>query len=191
MPDSLIDRLVGKPVMRHVSRGHWADRHVPRQAAPEVAEPILAALAGWAGSISQIEFPEMPHGIADRDADVWEALVAVADLARGDWPARARAASVALVAASKAKSPSLGLRLLADARAAFGVADQMPTAILLEALNAMEDAPWGDLKGKAGDVLPVPDVPFPMGGGHSIDEGDHCARCNAIGCAWCEQAHAT
>lgn len=214
------------------------------------AAPILSALASWAEAISHIAFPVMPHGITDRDADVWEALIAVADLAGGEWPARARAASVALVAASKAKSPSLGLRLLADTRTVFSDAGQMATATLLEALNAMEDAPWGDLRGKAlesrglarllsrydvkpcklrtgattamgyrradlhdtwqrylplppqacgttgtngtgktSDVPPVPDVRFPMGGGHSIDEGDHCARCNGTGCTWCEQAY--
>jgi hypothetical protein len=115
------------------------------------AAPILSALADWADTISHIDFPNMPHGITDRDADVWEALIAVADFAGGDWPARARTAAVVLVAASKMKSPSLGLRLLADMRTAFSEADQMATVTLLEALNAMEDAPWGDLKGKALD----------------------------------------
>ena len=214
------------------------------------AEPILSALVDWAETISRIDFPDMPHGITDRDADVWEALIAVADLAEGDWPERARAAAVALVAASKSKPPSLGLRLLSDMRTAFNDADQMATVTLLDALNAMEDAPWGDLRGKALDsrglartlsrydvkscklrfgattangyrrtdlhdawqrYLPVPPdmsgtsgtsgtsqacdvphvtvVPFPMGEGHSIGEGDHCTRCNGTGCAWCEQAH--
>ena len=65
-------------------------------------------------------WPEMPLGVADRDADVWEAPLAIADAAGGDWPARARAAAVALVAESKASSPSLGIRLLADIRTVFG-----------------------------------------------------------------------
>lgn len=115
------------------------------------ASPILNALADWAETIPQIEFPDMPQGIADRDADVWEALIAVADIAGGEWPARARAAAVALVAASKGKPPSLGVRVLADIRTAFGDADQMATGAVLELLNSMEDAPWGDLKGKALD----------------------------------------
>lgn len=115
------------------------------------AEPIFMALTDWAASIPHIDFPDMPDGIADRDADVWEALIAVADLAGGEWPSRARRAAVALVAASKAKQPSLGVRLLADVRTAFGDADQMTTAMLLERLNAMEEAPWGDLKGKMMD----------------------------------------
>ena len=44
----------------------------------------------------------MPDGIEDRDADVWEPLLAVADAAGGTWPSRARVAAVALVADSKA-----------------------------------------------------------------------------------------
>ncbi len=35
-------------------------------------------------------WPEMPNGIDDRDADIWEALIAVADLAGGQWPEEAR-----------------------------------------------------------------------------------------------------
>lgn len=112
------------------------------------AAPILAAVSKWAATIKRITFPEMPVGIADRDADVWEALIVVADLVGGDWPVRARAAALKLVAAAKAKPPTLGIRLLADIREVFAGADQMATAALLDALNAMEDAPWGDLKGK-------------------------------------------
>jgi Protein of unknown function (DUF3631) len=48
-----------------------------------------------------LTWPEMPDGIEDRNADVWEALIAIADLAGGDWPERARRAAVALVAASQ------------------------------------------------------------------------------------------
>lgn len=250
LPDTIMTRSVVIP-MRRRAPGEVVEPFRDRTQRNEAA-PILNALASWAEGISQIEFPEMPHGINDRDADVWEALIAVADLAGGDWPARARAAAVALVAASKAKPPSLGLRLLDDIRLAFGVSEQIATASLLETLNAMEDAPWGDLKGrtldsrglarmlsryevkscklrfgattangyrrtdlhdawqrylpalrqvtgtsgtdgtdKACDVPHVPDVPFPVGERQSIDEGDHCTRCNDTGCAWCGQAHAT
>jgi hypothetical protein len=56
----------------------------------------------------------MPAGIVDRDADVWEALLAVADGAGGDWPKLARVAAVALVADAKEQPASLGVRLLAD-----------------------------------------------------------------------------
>ena len=149
LPDTITSRSVIVPMRRRAPNEAvepFRDRMQRQEAAP-----ILKALANWAVAITHIDFPEMPAGIADRDADVWEALIAVADLAGGDWPARAREAAIALVAASKAKSPSLGVRLLADIRVAFGDADQMATATLLETLNGMEEAPWGELKGKALD----------------------------------------
>ncbi len=92
---------------------------------------------------------DMPDGIEDRDADVWEPLLAIADAAGGDWPQKARVAAVALVAQSKETSPSLGVRLLADCRSVFGDDDALHTSTLIERLVAMEEAPWGDLRGKA------------------------------------------
>lgn len=146
LPDTITTRSV-VIAMRRRAPDEMVEPFRDRTQRTEAA-PILAALADWAEAITHIGFPDMPHGITDRDADVWEALIAVADLAGGDWPSRARAAAIALVAASKAKPPSLGVRLLADVRTFFGDADQITTSTLLEALNAMEDAPWGDLKGK-------------------------------------------
>ena len=90
----------------------------------------------------------MPDGVTDRDADVWEALLAVADVAGGDWPQRARAAAVALVTQSKESSPTLGVRLLMDIRGAFGDADKMATDAILKKLHAIDEAPWGDMRGK-------------------------------------------
>ena len=94
-------------------------------------------------------FPKMPDGIEDRDADVWEPLVAIADAAGGDWPRKARVAAVAHVAQSKETSPSLRVRLLVDCRSAFGDDEAFHTSTLIERLVAMEEAPWGDLRGKA------------------------------------------
>lgn len=45
-------------------------------------------LSRWAADIPDGVWPEMPDGIEDRNADVWEALLAVADAAGGDWPKR-------------------------------------------------------------------------------------------------------
>jgi hypothetical protein len=117
------------------------------------AEPIADRLRDWCnGSAGLITWPEMPDGIEDRDADVWEPLLAIANLAGGDWPERANVAAVALVADSKAATPSLGIRLLADLRPVFGDEPAMHTEVILGKLNALEDAPWGDLRGKPLDA---------------------------------------
>lgn len=106
-------------------------------------------VALWAGNVTDnIKWPDIPETVQDRDADIWEALLAVADLAGGDWPQRAREAARAIVEESKDNAPSLGVRLLADLRVVFGDADTMPTETILERLHNIEESPWADLRGK-------------------------------------------
>ncbi|MEV5504903.1 DUF3631 domain-containing protein [Streptomyces orinoci] len=107
-------------------------------------------LADWAATVRhQVAeaWPEMPEGVTDRPADVWEPLLAVADAAGGHWPDRARAACIELIkAAQEGDEASLGVRLLTDLRdRVFGGADRMPTAAILEVLLGLDDAPWADL----------------------------------------------
>ncbi|MFC9911785.1 DUF3631 domain-containing protein [Streptomyces sp. NPDC127197] len=107
-------------------------------------------LAEWAATVhDQVAeaWPEMPEGVSDRPADVWEPLLAVADAAGGHWPERARAACVELIkAAQDGDEASLGVRLLTDLRdRVFCGADRMPTAAILEVLHGLDDAPWADL----------------------------------------------
>jgi Protein of unknown function (DUF3631) len=87
-------------------------------------------------------------GIEDRDADIWEALLAVAELAGGHCPTTARASAVALVAESKASKPTVGVMLLGDVRAVFDEAGltRLPTSDLLAALNARDDSPWAVIR---------------------------------------------
>ncbi|QKZ20392.1 DUF3631 domain-containing protein [Streptomyces chartreusis] len=110
-------------------------------------------LAKWAETVQEEVtdvFPELPDGVTDRPADVWEPLIAIADAAGGDWPERAREACVALVTASKANDKgSIGIRLLTDLRDHVMVGiDRLPTVAILDRLNALDDAPWADLHGK-------------------------------------------
>jgi hypothetical protein len=108
-------------------------------------------LAAWAaGAVKEMTEarPVMPDGIEDHNADVWEALLAIAEAAGEHWPTRAQVAAVTLVTAAADKEPSLGIRLLSDLREIFGQAEQMTTAVILERLNNLSEAPWNDLKGK-------------------------------------------
>ncbi|NWF27483.1 DUF3631 domain-containing protein [Streptomyces sp. PKU-EA00015] len=107
-------------------------------------------LADWTATIHDEiaeAWPEMPEGVTDRPADVWEPLLAVADAAGGHWPERARAACVALIkSAQEGNEASLGVRLLTDLRdRVFCGADRMPTAAILEVLLGLDDSPWADL----------------------------------------------
>jgi hypothetical protein len=149
LPDTILSRSV---VVR--MRRRAADEQVEpwrRRIHAAQGKEIGDQLALWAeaalGSVINT-WPDMPPGVTDRDADVWEALLAVADVAGGQWPERARSAAVTLVTEGKESTPSLGLRLLADIRTVFGLAAKLPTGDLIARLRKIPEAPWDDLKGK-------------------------------------------
>lgn len=149
LPDTILSRSVIVR-MRRRAPNERVEPYRRRLHAPEGHE-LRDRLAAWTVAIAldlKDVWPEMPPEITDRAADVWEALLAVADAAGGDWPKWARVAAVALVADSKAATPSLGVRLLADLREVFGTHDSLTTETILKALVAMDEAPWSDLRGK-------------------------------------------
>jgi hypothetical protein len=116
--------------------------------AREQAAPLYKALARWAteavGSLRDAR-PDIPTELDDRAADSWEPLLAIADMAGGDWPKRARDAALALSASEAREDDSIGVRLLGDIRTAFDEAhaDRLSTTDILKYLNAMEESPWG------------------------------------------------
>jgi hypothetical protein len=107
-------------------------------------------LAAWAAAaIDQITEPDMPAEIVDRDADIWEPLIAVADAAAGHWSDTARVTAVTLVTHSREYGRErLGIRLLGDMRSVFDDDQQLPTTAILEKLRALDESPWADIKGK-------------------------------------------
>jgi hypothetical protein len=104
-------------------------------------EALRDRLAEWAASLNlSAIIPDMPTGIVDRDADVWEALLAVADAAGGQWPNRARVAAVALIAASRETTPSLGVMLLSDLLKVFGDNEVLATISILDKLHNLDES---------------------------------------------------
>jgi hypothetical protein len=90
--------------------------------------------------------PECPEGLTDRQEDVWEPLLAIADMAGGDWPKRAREAAVSLYDdARKQETVSKGVLALWHIYEAFeseGV-DKLASWKLLNLLASREDgSPW-------------------------------------------------
>lgn len=153
LPDTILSRSVIVR-MRRRAPGEVVEPFRRRIVGPEGFE-LRDRLATWAEltvSPAVHSYPDIPPSINDRDADVWEPLLAVAEAAGGPWPQRARAAAVALVADSKRETPSLGVKLLADIKDVFGDGDYMGTEALLCGLHKLEESPWGDFKGKPLDA---------------------------------------
>jgi putative DNA primase/helicase len=93
--------------------------------------------------------PEIPGDLNDRAADIWEPLLALSELAGGEWPERARTAAVGLTGSGQEESP-IGA-LLFDILMCFlkGGAERIFSRTLVEILNGMGDRPWAEMrKGK-------------------------------------------
>jgi hypothetical protein len=152
LPDTLLSRSVVIRMSRRL-KSEKVTQFRTRTSVPE-GEAIGTQLTRWARSVFDAAVtarPEMPEGVEDRQADAWEPLLVVADLAGGDWPALAREAAVALVKVNRETPPSNALRLLQDLRRVFwqnleAVAQTrpkgLPTEIVLSELCLLEDTPW-------------------------------------------------
>lgn len=155
LPDTILNRSVVIRMRRRAP--HEKVEPFRRRLEVQRGHDLRGELAAWARRIAdhcRDAEPEMPDGIADRDADVWEALLTVADVAgKGsavaatDWPIRARVAAVALVADLRDHSPSVGLKLLSDLRDVFEDLPHvaLPTSSLLTQLKEREEGIWADI----------------------------------------------
>lgn len=149
LPDTIMDRSVIVR-MRRRAPGEVVAPYRRRRDEPalrELGDRIGEWIRANMRKLADAE-PEMP--VEDRAADTWEPLVAVGDLAGGDWPERIRSACRAMVSAADDDSSesSLRLTLLRDLRTVFGDAQNLHTSTILARLHALEDSPWGDLYGR-------------------------------------------
>jgi hypothetical protein len=150
LPDTIMDRAVVIR-MRRRAPGEQVDPYRTRRDAPPLNQ-LRDRLTAWArehlGELHHAA-PVMP--LEDRAADTWEPLVAIADLAGGDWPARARTAATAMTAAEAdhEEDTSAGVRLLGDLREVFDQADAeaLYSTTILERLHKLDEAPWADWYG--------------------------------------------
>ena len=129
-----------------------------RLAAGEVVEPLrgdrlehLEPLRRMAWTWAQDHLaelgaadPVLPEGLRGRTADNWRPLVAIADVAGGDWPVKARQAAEKLSAGRNEQSA--GVMLLDDIRGLFSNrnTDRLTSAEIVDALGKREDRPWSE-----------------------------------------------
>jgi hypothetical protein len=151
--NELPDTLMTRSVVVRMKRRKPTETVLPyrRRVYRNIAENIYAALEAWAvTAVTEVtdSWPTLPEGIEDRDADVWEPLIAVADAAGGDWPERARDAAVFLVSEAREKPATLGIRLLADIKLVLGADQRISTHELLDRLCELETAPWASIRGE-------------------------------------------
>lgn len=151
LPDTIMSRSVVIRMRRRAAEEEiepWRHRD-----GAALAAPLYRRISSWAdhvrGTITAT-WPTMPPEITDRDADIWEALLAVADAAGGHWPATARVTAVTAVTDSREGIPSLGVTLLQDLRTIFNAHayENLETTTIIHELVRIEESPWGRLRGR-------------------------------------------
>jgi putative DNA primase/helicase len=172
MPSTVEDRAIRvrlerKPPGRQGERIRGADlARMRTKITPHLAAHSDVLAAAMAAGVANSRFPP---GLGDRDADNWEPLLAVADLAGGEWPQRATAAALKLCGDGEDRRDRTEM-LLADIseftreqrqqrwdayrswRAKGRAAGQLrprpydfiPTSELLSWLVSRDTSPWGE-----------------------------------------------
>jgi hypothetical protein len=150
LPDTLHDRAVVIELKRRLQT------EPVRMFRPDRADALAVLTrqaARWARDHAEQvggAEPAMPDGVFNREADNWRPLLAIAQVAGGDWPSRATAAVLGCHIADEEERLAM---LLADIRAAFAahaakenVADKerLSSSALVEALHELEGRPWAE-----------------------------------------------
>src|SRR5215469_3885443 len=145
LPDTVADRSLPIRLKRKLP-GEKVERLRERLIKP-VAEPLRLKLEKWVlfqqADLEDAE-PALPEELNDRQRDGAEPLLAIADAAGGDWPAKARKALIELYTGGAAQDDSIGVRLLADIWEIFGDEESIFSRDLVRALNEKETSPWGE-----------------------------------------------
>jgi putative DNA primase/helicase len=167
LPGTLEDRSIQIRMRRQRSgdEGYRAERlridhidgwHLPlRQRAARWADDHLDGL--------RQRDPEVPRALADRPADCWRPLFAIADESGGEWPQRARQAAEALSGEAFNDDQEPGVELLRDLIGLlYSPTDQpdakpllaadtdgiVPTADIVKTLAELPDRPWSTWRGE-------------------------------------------
>lgn len=119
----------------------------------EAAKPLVEALKVWADSgvipILEAARPSLPDELTDRQQDISEPLLAIANLAAGERPSIMRRSLAALFQSAASEDASVGVTLLRDIRAIFEGrsgkdADRIYSIDLACALCDTEGSPWAE-----------------------------------------------
>jgi hypothetical protein len=144
LPDTVADRAIPIQLLRKRPSEN-VERFRPRLIAQDAAD-LRDRLTQWATEgrleILRRAFPKLPEALSDRQQDVAEPLLAVADLAGGEWGIAGRKALIDLYGGTAAADDSLGVKLLSDIRVAFDGRDRLGSKELIALLVEMEGSPW-------------------------------------------------
>jgi len=149
LPSTIEDRSI--PIrLKRARREEQRERFRKLKIRPEAAQ-LRVKIEEWAASnidaLRKTE-PQLPDELNDRQQDVCEPLIAIAELAGGEWPTQARAALVTLCTGNTIADDSPSVQLLSDIRMIFARDNlvRISTSDLLDQLGEIEEAPWASFE---------------------------------------------
>jgi len=146
LPDTIGDRSIPVEMLRQI-RSTRVARFRARGKLNETA-PLRERVNAWATEhLDELakSWPALPDELNDRQQDIWEPLLAIADLAGPEWGIRARMAARELHSDGDEGDTSIDVLLLGHLRDLFAERGDPPalsTESMLEALVDNDDGPW-------------------------------------------------
>jgi hypothetical protein len=149
LPATIADRSI-VVAMRRKSAGDIAERLNLARIGDECL-PLRRRCRRWAEDSAEAlraADPPIPDELDDRAADGWRVLLAIADLAGGDWSSRARSAAVVLSIDRDGSDRTSLARLLGDLRELFEreQAERLASERVVGLLTADADSPWTEYR---------------------------------------------
>ena len=151
LPETLADRCI--VIQMHRKTAKEKCERLRTLNGEELRRKCARFVADHAAEIGEAR-PDLPDDLNDRAADIWEPLIALADLAGADWRQKARAAAVGLTVGAQEASPIASL--LMDIFLMFVQVEMEPenewrtarggarvfSRNIVATLNADTDRPW-------------------------------------------------
>jgi hypothetical protein len=161
LPDTLADRCIVVRMQRKME-GEVCERLKNLDATPLRRQ--CARFAQDHGENIAKAHPVLPPNTNDRAGDIWEPLLALADLAGDAWPVLARQSAMALTASAQEHSPISALLIDIATQFVRTKDDRMASREMVARLNDSPDRPWAAMRhsGKISEKW-LPDVLRPYG----------------------------
>ena len=146
LPETVWTRSVEIPMRRRKPGDPKVKAFRYREAADglKAARAACEAWAARAATPLKYSRPELP--VQDRSADVWEPLIAIADMASEEWSIRARKACEKLDREQKGEELSAEAELVAAALEAFGEAEALAVAEFATRMRKLDG--WQDISSR-------------------------------------------
>jgi putative DNA primase/helicase len=143
LADTLMDRGIILELRRKLEHEHVERlRHADSSLFGTLSAKLARTATDYAAKIG-CQRPPLPEHLNDRAQDNWEPLLAIADVAGGQWPSIARCAALTL-SSSHGQSKSISIELLEDLQDIFATRhwQRAATKMLIEELCADPEKPW-------------------------------------------------